>query len=319
MKHFQQLLNRYKGLAFPQEYLCLPSGSFEKPLSVFLIQQADRIRDITNQHCFVGYSPLIIAIPCEPGDAPMQENIQLLFSPNENSSPKDAVARLVLKKNRGQSAGDTTIHYFEGTKGRHRFNSPFHQFIIQAHNRLYHKKPGNVYLQGNLYKQVQIAYAVPRNISLITVGQNGLFNLFPTDLHGPAGKEHYIISLRHEGKACSQVMESGKLLLSRVDASLYKTVYSLGKNHMQEMKETAHYPFSSTLSSLYHLPVPQSAIDSRELELADSFVHGIHRLLLFKVRGQQRYADDHSSLSHIHAVPATWRHKKGLAGNYLLR
>ncbi len=319
MKLFQQLLNRCKGLSFSQEYLCLQPGSFEKPFFVFLTSHDGNIRDITRQHCFIGYSPLIIAIPCLPGDTPPEENIGLLFSINENFSAKDAVARLLLKKIKEQPASAVTIHYYEGVKGEHRFIPAFQQFIIQLHNRLYHKKPGNVYLRGNLYKQVQIAYSIPRNISLITVGMNESFNLFPTDLHGPAGKNHYIISLRNEGKACRQVMGCGKLLLSCVDASLYKTAYSLGKNHMQEMKEIGHFPFSSARSPFFQLPLPQKAISSRELELADSFMNGLHHLLLFKVAGQQHFSGEESALSHTHAVPATWRHKKGLPGNYLLR
>ena len=78
------------------------------------------------------------------------------------------------------------------------------------------------FLPDNLYKQVQIAYSIPRNISLITVGQNDRFNLFPTDLHGPVNEDHYIISLRHEGKACQQVMKPAASCLHRCIAILIK-------------------------------------------------------------------------------------------------
>jgi hypothetical protein len=37
------------------------------------------------------------------------------------------------------------------------------------------------------------------------------YNLFPTDLHGQPDDEHYVISLRHEGIACQQVLQTRKI------------------------------------------------------------------------------------------------------------
>ncbi|MEI9943390.1 MAG: hypothetical protein WDN26_04150 [Chitinophagaceae bacterium] len=77
--------------------------------------------------------------------------------------------------------------FYEALKGNHHFVSGFHQSMAAISNMLYNKKPGNVFLKGNLFSQVQIAYSVPRNISLVTLGENELYNLFPTDLHGAHG------------------------------------------------------------------------------------------------------------------------------------
>jgi flavin reductase (DIM6/NTAB) family NADH-FMN oxidoreductase RutF len=260
-----------------------------------------------------------------PASDPIQfSTIGIAFTPHEwqlNGSfiQKGAIAMLHLKKIKEQEAGDETILYYEGVKGSHRFISSFHQFIIQMYNRLYQKRPGNVFLPGNLYKQVQIAYSIPRNISLVTAGQNDLFNLFPTDLHGPVSEDHYIISLRHDGKACQQVLNTGSILLTQVHSDFYKTVYALGKNHMQEMKVKENYPFADGVSARLQLPLPQSALFYRELELRDSFIHGIHRVMLFKTLYRQRFQDTPSTLAHIHNVYATWRQNNRLPGNYLLR
>ena len=78
---------------------------------------------------------------------------------------------LTLKRIHQQATSDEMAWYFEGIKGWHRFLSPFHQWIIGLNNRLANKRAGNVFLADNLYTQVQIAYAVPRNISLITVAE----------------------------------------------------------------------------------------------------------------------------------------------------
>lgn len=320
MNWLQKLLNKLNGLHYSQEYLCLGQEIFEQPLRAYLAANGQVIKDITKQHLFVGYHPLILAIPPRDIDEPA---IQIVFSnkvlqPNEHYSQKDAIALLSLKKLQDQHFQNEVILY-EGTHGQHRFVSFFHQYIIGLNNRLFQKKPGNVFLPDNLYKQVQVAYSLPRNISLITVGQQNSFNLFPTDLHGPVGDRYYLISLRHQGKACRQVMETGKVLICQVNSHLYRTVYGLGKNHMQEMKPKENFPFSETFSSRFQLPLPESALRCRELELMDGFNHGIHKIMLFRVLDQQEARGNGSTLSHIHNVYATWRYNNRLPGNYLLR
>ena len=321
MNWLQKLLNKFNGLHYSQEYLCLGQETFEQPLHAYLVADGQVIKDITKQHLFVGYHPLLLALSAQDTSQPVIEIVftNRYWQPNEVFSQKDALARLRLQQLQEQAFRNQSILLYEGLHGQHKFVSPFHQYIIGLNNRLFQKKPGNVFLHDNLYKQVQVAYALPRNVSLITVGKQNSFNLFPTDLHGPFGAEHYIISLRHQGKACRQVTEAGKLLISQVSSQSYKTVYQLGKNHMQDMKPKDNFRFSGSLSLQLQLPVPESALSYRELELQDYFNHGIHKLMLFKVLGQQIVAGGQTTLAHIHQVYASWRHNNRLPGNYLLR
>lgn len=320
MRFLQKLLTRFNGLHYPQEYLCIGHELFEQPLHAYLAGNGQVIKDITKLHSFVGYYPLILALAANDADS---ETIDIIFcnkalQPNEIFTQKDALATLRLQKIK-ETSFQNNINFYEGIHGTHRFVSSFQQWIIGLNNTLYNKKKGNVFLHDNLYKQVQIAYALPRNISLITVNQNNSFNLFPTDLHGPPDEQHYIISLRYSGKACRQVENAGRILLSQVNSKFYKTVYGLGKNHMQEMKPKENFPFSEFVSRHLQLPIPESALFYRELELLDSFNHGIHKLMLFRVISGQQVQNNPSALAHIHNAYATWRHNNRLPGNYLLR
>jgi flavin reductase (DIM6/NTAB) family NADH-FMN oxidoreductase RutF len=320
MPLLQKLLTKINGLHYPQEYLCIGQESFEQPLHVYLAGTGKVVKDITICHAFVGYHPLILALGAEDAGS---DTIDIIFcnkvlQPNEVFSKKDAIATLRLKKIKGQPFKNH-VSFYEGIDGKHSFVSSFHQWIIGLNNSLYNKKKGNVFLHDNLYKQVQIAYALPRNISLITVEQNNSFNLFPTDLHGTVDEQHYIISLRFSGKACRQVESTGKIIISQVEKEFYKTVYGLGKNHMQEMKAKENFPFSELVSSHLQLPIPESALFCRELELLDSFNHGIHKLMFFRVLSGRQVQDNPSTLAHIHNAYATWRYNNRLPGNYLLR
>ena len=324
MELIKKLLNKIDGLYYQQEYLCLAKESFQQPLHLYLVANKRIIKDITKHHLFAGYSPLIFTFPSfNEINLSQAKHIGILFcnevlQPNDFSRQKDAIAMLSLYQLHQKVADNVTIYYYEGIKGKHRFVSSLHQFILQLNNRLFNKKPGNVFLPGNLYTQVQIAYPVPRNISLITVSHGNLYNLFPTDLHGPLNEVYYISSLRHEGKACKQVEESARIVLAQIHADAYKMAYSLGKNYMQELKPKNEFPFGKPVSSIYKLPLPMHVLNYHELELKASFVHGIHKIFLYKILSTVVVSKEPATLAHIHNSFATWRYHHNFKDNYLL-
>ena len=323
MQPLQKLLNKLNGLHYQQEYLCLAKEPFQNPIHAYFVSDGHVIKDITNEHLFTGYSPLIFTLISSDLKEPFSK-IEMFFSqrslqPNDLFKKRDALAWLSLRLIQKQKIGDNEIYYYKGIRGQHHFLSFFHQYIIGLNNQVYNRKKENVFLNNALYKQVQIAYSIPRIISLITVGSGGLYNLFPTDLHGPVNEQYYVSSLRHGGKACKQVENAGRIVISQVHTDVYKMAYALGKNHMQELKPKENFFFSESLSSLFKLPLPKSLLSYRELELVGSFDHGIHKLLLYKIISSQVVSKDPSTLAHIHNCYATWRHRKGLPGNYLVR
>ncbi|MFI5187884.1 MAG: hypothetical protein ACHQF0_14225 [Chitinophagales bacterium] len=323
MQLFQKLLSKLNGLHYQQEYLCLAKESFQDPLHAYLVHNNQVIKDITELHLFVGYHPLILALSSSTIPDSESQIIEIAFSQksfitNEKPEKKDAIAILSAKRIHQVIAGETMILFYEGIKGSHQFISDFHQSIIRINNRLYNKKQGNVFLENNLYKQVQIAYAIPRKICLITVGENDLYNLFPTDLHGRIN-DRYIISLRQNGKACEQAESAKRIILSDINASAYKKVYALGKNHMQPLKERSFFDFNSSSSKNFNLPLPKDLISYKELVLENSFTHGIHKLMQFQIIYEEEITTEPATLAHIHNCYATWRYKHRISSNLLLR
>lgn len=318
MQLLQKLLNKLNGLYYKQDYLCLAKESFERSLFAWIVSN-NQVIDITDRHLFVGYHPLIFALRSLK-ETTLANELDVFFTdrefyPNEMIKEKDAIAKLSFNKIRQLDE----LLFYEGQKGDHGFISKFHQSILDWQNRLYNNKPGNVYLPGNLLKQVQIAYSVPRTISLITVSDGQFYNLFPSDLHGQVDEGHYIVSLRQRGKAAKQVESTKKILVSEIHSSEFKTAYGLGKNHMQELKPKVAFSFSNKTTEQLHLPLPTSTTLYRELELRHFFDHGIHRIFLFEILNKKQIEPHPSTLAHVHNVYATWRRRKGLPGNYLFR
>ncbi len=317
------MLTKINGLHYRQEYLCLAKESFQNPIHAYFVKDGHIIKDITNEHLFTGYSPLIFTLISSELKEPFS-NIEVLFTqqslqPNDLFRERDALASLSLRLIQKQAIDNNEIYYYEGVRGQHRFLSLFHQYVIGFNNIIYNRNKENVFLNNNLYKQVQIAYSVPRVISLITVSLGGLYNLFPTDLHGSLNENFYVSSLRIGGKACEQVETAGKIVISQVHSEVCKAVYALGKNHMQDLKQKGNFVLGESLSKVFSLPLPKSTLAYRELELVGSFEHGIHKLLLYKIISSHVIDKDPSTLAHIHNCYATWRYHKRLPGNYLLR
>lgn len=321
MEVLKKLLGKLTGWHYRQEYLCLAREQYAQPLHAYTVHEG-RIRcDITHQHLFVGYCPLILALP---GSFAPDAVLDICFfqqpqSPNANVGTRSVVASLRAERVYQQVHNGYKVVFYQGVKSRHRFLSPVQQWIIGLQNGLFNRKAGNVYLHHNLYKQVQVAYALPRTVSLITVGGAEGYNLFPTDLHGPLGEAYYLLSLRSAGRACAQVLAAGRALLSDVEAASYRDVYGLGKNHMQPLRERSAFPFSDHQSLLWGLPLPRTAVRYRELQLLNSWPAGIHTIMLMQVVGQQVVAEQAATLAHVHNSYATWRYKTGLESNYLLR
>jgi hypothetical protein len=316
------------GLTVPQQYVCLSLEDFSDPLSVFLSGEGlGQSLDVTSHHLFVGYKPLIIAIVFSAGidTLPGLEQVRLDFVHRESkrnswkvsSDSKNCLATVTARRIFSKSLNHQQIVFYEGDYGSHRFINRFHQLINNLREKLRKDTPNNVSLPGNLYDQVRIAYAVPRIIALISLCQGNKMNMFPTDLHGPAGDAFYISSLRHGGKANSQVEHAGKLVLSFMPVEEYKTVYTLGKNHMQDMQAEDKFPASGR-SAFLNLPIPASVLYYKELELIDSVDAGIHRIHFYKVLHAEKVRDG-QTLAHIHQYYAQWRIDRNLPVNMRLR
>lgn len=329
MRNLRKLLT---GLTVPQQYVCVSLEDFHDPLLVFLSAGANvKPLNVSSTHLFLGYKPLLIAVTCSSEDVQsvMQDQVELHFIEksvfekqcvtNVFNFRKSALAKVVLKKMFTQTIGKGQLVLYQGSYGEHRFISTFHQFVNRQREKVRKQAPNNVSLPGNLYEQVRIAYAIPRIVSLITLSKDDKMNMFPTDLHGPMGDAFYVSSLRRGGEANDQVEKIGKLALSLMPVNEYRSVYGLGKNHMQKMKSFSTFPVCKRKSRLLHLPLPASVLRYKELELSTSFDAGIHRIHIYKVLHGEKVKEDEDTLAHIHQYYAQWRIDRGIPTEMYLR
>jgi hypothetical protein len=315
------------GISFQREYLGVDADSLNDGLNVYLVSPKGKWIEVTQDHIFLGYKPLIFAFATPDNGDLLQNEICLCFKPgafhpNQNWKgfliDPESVAQLSLKRINRSIENNKNPIFYEGQMGRHRFISKFHQ-KLNSLSSLYQKKPlGNVNLPGNLYAQVRIAYSVARKISLVTVSDGELINLFPTDLHGPMDDQFYLGSLRIGGQACDQVKRYSRVVFSEMDASQFATAYAIGKNHMKPLTTEKNFDLSTIRSARFNFPLPVGARKYREMECIDHINIGIHRIFLYKIINQEVLSSE-TTLSHIHQYYAQWRLSNHLETKYLSR
>jgi hypothetical protein len=320
------------GISIKQEYLCLALEDFTDGFSVHLTtRHDDQASDVTASHVFLGYSPLVLAVPFADAQAESMaahaDEICLTFTRQAFSSDhrwrnfpssRAGIARLHLKQIATRRIGQQRVNFYEGVHGWHRLLGPFHRTANRWWQTLKKKPAGNVTLSPNLYEQVRIAYSLPRIISLVSVGDAAGMNLFPTDLHGPVGEEHYLSSLRVGGCAREQVRQFRRIVISEVSATEFKSVYRLGKNHMLPLADRGNFELAESPSATLSLPLPRGVVRYRELEWYDTFDAGIHSVFCYRVLNCERRAEQ-PRLAHVHHCYAQWRSDAGLATQYLQR
>jgi len=317
--HLRKLI---KGLTIRQEYCCLAMEELQNPLRTFLTLEDQTFqREVTHSHLFLGYKPLIIAVPvlveskdyqtlCEKEEVYLHfihDNLTTDLTGNEFPLNENSVAKLILRKREVKLLHEYALIVYEGVFGVHSFLNKTHQFANGVLQKLHRRPVTNVSLEGNLWDQVRIAYSVPRRISIVTVGDGSLINMFPTDLHGPIGKGYYAGSLRIGGKANEQVEKYKRVVISTVDVSSHQQSYFLGKNHMAELQEPNSFSRHEERSSNFNFPLPGSVAGYHELVLAESFDFGIHRIHIYKVVHQAMVHSNCKTLGHIHQYYAQWR------------
>lgn len=311
------LVQAITGISIPQEYVCVCAEDLETPFSLMLVDSRGKeCGDVTTSHVLLGYKPLVVGLPATP-TLEANPTIKLSLRFLNTRSRSEEVAFLILRKSVVKTSGTQKVIFYEGTAGAHKFIAPWRQSLNRWYSKYEQKPVDNVTLDSNLYDQVRIAYAIPRSICLITVHDGNRINTFPTDLHGRVGEDLYVSSLRKDGRACSQVMEHKRVLLTEMDLSQYREVYALGKNHMREMQaqDTSAEP---NRSCTFHFPIPAGAGTYLELEAMDHHDIGIHRLLLYRIVNLETVAAV-KPLAHMHRFAIQWRLNHGLVTNVLLR
>ena len=290
------------GTPFRPEYLCTP---FEPHTSALHIVDQNGT-DVTHEHVFLGYQPLLLGFWSKSDSA---QSLSLHWQ-NEQL---EELAKVEMKQVEHIPWEDQTLHLYQGTRGNQYFLSRSQRWRHNFRQRLKPRK-NNVYLDPALYDQVKAAYAIPRKISVASVWDGEKGNVFPTDLNGPIQPGFYAISLREAGKAHKQVLTTKRILLAEMDIAQAVQVYGLGKNHVKDLRPLDE--LTEATNRIEGFPVLNGVTKYRVLERITGKTLSIHHIHIFRVMEEKVIDPDAKVLAHIHRDYATWRLRNGLPTEY---
>lgn len=299
----------FSGVGIAKEYPCVDQRQFEGEVNVYLQYNGHR-SDITHTHLFLGYKPLIAGI-WFPLDIHAEE-VKIDFVHRSGKT----LANLRLKRFTSIQIDHNWLVIFTGLQANVYFLPLMNRVATNLLRRFRKRLQGNVEMEGNEYQQVQAMYSLPRKISVISLGEDGLYNMFPTDLHGNAGENFYVDSLRKAGKACQQVLDLKRIVKADIDIAAMNDAFAMGKNHMRDRAPQNNLPVEGT-SERYRLPLPKGVVAYKELLLHHHIEIGIHRLLIFKVENEKVVHSSKPVLACTNGHYIQWRIDHSLPANYM--
>ena len=316
MSILKKILTKFEGFYYPNHSLCLSKEAFQHPIHVYLYQEDQVVREVSDEFIVIGIKPCLIALQ-KNNDINFGTNITFIYSQKSFSIactiPQQAIiGTLSLVQVTEIKTTESSVFYYQVELGKHQMANKIHQLFRNFNNRLFNNIPNNIYLEGNLYDQVQLLYTQPKVTSLITLKGKDNYHFFPNDLHGKMG-ENYFVALREGGKFCQQIEEMGKFIISDMDVSSFKEVYSFGKIHGQGLSSFNNF------SSVFQFPIPENAVHYKELAIESASTNGIHRIFVCKIVNEESLVENPNTLANILNSYATWRQKNQLETSYYFR
>lgn len=135
-------------------------------------------------------------------------------------------------------------------------------------------------------------YICPRPVVLVSVVDGNADNIFPMDLIGPIGGEHFTLALHGTSTAVPLMERSRRVALSGVPAEQISIAYALGRNHKKTDFRWDEVPFDLTTSPGFGLPIPGFALSVKEMEIEEVRAMGSHKLFICRTIANQVRSQD---------------------------
>jgi flavin reductase (DIM6/NTAB) family NADH-FMN oxidoreductase RutF len=128
-------------------------------------------------------------------------------------------------------------------------------------------------------------YICPRPVVLVSVVDGNAGNIFPMDLIGPIGGQHFTLALHRTSTAVSLMERSRRVALSGVPVEQISIAYALGQNHKKTDFHWNQLSFDLTTSPDFGVPIPEFALSVKEMEIEEVRAMGSHKLFICRAAG----------------------------------
>lgn len=149
-------------------------------------------------------------------------------------------------------------------------------------------------------------YVCPRPVVLVSVEQDGAFNIFPMDLIGAMGQSSFALALHNTSVPLQLVQASGRIAVSSVPMDHCAAVLAMGRHHNARGIDVKTLPFATMRSHQHGLAVPQVSLRVREMQVHTIRRLGSHHLLIAEVL-QDRTMRSGLQMFQAHGFYRVWK------------
>lgn len=265
--------------------------------------------DVTMNHTIASLKPLTVAIGLGDGIGDVG-TVTLVY--RDNASRRE-IGFLELSRSAGTTKLPIDIGLFNVDRASHSCLSwPRRHWNaeLQARAMRRNKNPHNFQMAPSAVQQLMTFYICPRPVVLVSVAEPTHSNIFPMDLIGPLGPEHFTLALRSTSISVPTMAAARRIAISAIGAEHKDAVYRLGEHHKKEFADWSTLPFPTQLTATFEIPAIASALFTRELAVEHSEPIGSHMFFVCRAVSECRL-NNGAQLHHTAGFHQEFRRRRG--------
>jgi flavin reductase (DIM6/NTAB) family NADH-FMN oxidoreductase RutF len=243
--------------------------------------------DVTDTNVIVAARPFTVGIGLERiPDAATIERAHLFMSFSDHSGDNRWLGEIQLSYTETIRIGDRVLCLFRGSRSTNRClprSVVWRRYLDFARQQRRVAKgptpPETRMIIRELFA-LSTFYICPRPVVLVSVVDGNAGNIFPMDLIGPIGGQHFTLALHGTSTAVSPMERSRRVALSGVPVEQISIAYGLGQNHKKTDFRWNQISFDLTTSPAFGLPIPEFALSVKEMEIEEVRAMGSHKLFI---------------------------------------
>jgi flavin reductase (DIM6/NTAB) family NADH-FMN oxidoreductase RutF len=296
----------YGDTMIPQEFtICLNQPQDEIAVSLHGIGESV---DVTNRHTIACCAPMVMAVSVETGHPAIRakgESFSLRFVERKTHERTLGVVRLATSAVLSLGRSELILFKVLGSTNHclPRLRLWTH-YVPEAHSN-WRKLPSfDVKMSSSEIRASQVAFIRPHPLVLGSVSSEAVGNIFPMNLMGELGNEHFGFALKDSRRVAHLVARVGQIALSNVPLSLCPIAFKLAANHTKESIAWNQLPFPLKMSRQLRIPVPASAPRVRELKIEQVRKIGSHTLFVARIVSDETLSD----MPVVHTIHGFYQH-----------
>ena len=270
------------------------------------LDAAGREQDVTDRQVVLSLAPLVIAVAHSPAHAAPRARLQ--FRDRERGIE---LGTLELRPAGQIASAEFSLDcYAVEQSSHHCLPAPLRAWQRWLQQRRPREQRGGFSMDALDVQHLLVFYICPRPVVLVSVDDGENQNLFPMDLVGPMGEEHFTLALRNTSPSVETMCKGGRVVLADVPLADRALAYSLGAHHRQKQIDWGTLPCDTVRSARHGFRVPAQSPGVRELDIVAVQPRGSHTIFLCRVAAEESHASV-PRLFHTSGIHRAWRRGQG--------